>query len=321
MSFALKHKYPGLRCEAEALSYKSPEWGRLYGVIERSYIRALTRAPSEPFLLGYCALFTSTVDCTHEGNDIECELMKEVGTNFWRPQFEAADAMPDRVRPLWEYCKKYDQRMVINQTHWKLHIKFWERVAKDCRNLPPDTVWYDLINEPAGLAPEPYQKIIEELTKRIRAIDKVHPIIIETPNSYASVTMFPFLKPTGDTNTLYSFHYYSMWANRRKLQRDWLPAIRFGLQHGVRIHLGEYGTNAPATYDGHIYCLNDYITTCEQFDIPSHFWSNRHIVRRLRELRDGSLRLLLYDKAFRDRLIWERKPHYCLDPRGYRRYP
>jgi endoglucanase len=86
------------------------------------------------------------------------------------------------------------------------YLEFWKEVA--ARYADSSGIAYDLMNEPHdNLAETQWLPFAKELTRAIRAIDKVHTIVVEPP-AWGWSAGFKDFEPTGDPNTVYSFHFY-----------------------------------------------------------------------------------------------------------------
>ncbi|WP_198409033.1 cellulase family glycosylhydrolase [Fibrella aestuarina] len=128
-------------------------------------------------------------------------------------------------------------------------IAFWRKLAERYANEP----WiggYDLINEPnwgfddpkdvRGTAESrnvPLRKLMVDITKAIREVDKHHLIIIEGNgfgNNYAGIL------PTWDPNMALSFHKYGNFNTQPAIQRF----LDLRQQYNVPIWLGESGENS-----------------------------------------------------------------------------
>jgi len=86
------------------------------------------------------------------------------------------------------------------------YVGFWKEVAG--RYARSEGIAYDLMNEPHDLlAQTQWSAFAKELTLAIRQVDSVHTLIVEPP-SWGWPDGFDYLVPTGDKNTVYSFHFY-----------------------------------------------------------------------------------------------------------------
>lgn len=83
----------------------------------------------------------------------------------------------------------------------------WKQIADRYKD-DQRGIAYDLLNEPHDqLAGKAWPNYAAELTRAIRAVDKIHTIVIE-PAEWSWPIGFRKFKPTGDKNTVYSFHFY-----------------------------------------------------------------------------------------------------------------
>jgi hypothetical protein len=84
--------------------------------------------------------------------------------------------------------------------------EFWKEVAARYKDKGP--IVYDLINEPWGSeARQHWPSYARRLTAAIRQIDSRHTIMV-VPPEWGWANGFQYLEPTGDANTVYSFHFY-----------------------------------------------------------------------------------------------------------------
>jgi hypothetical protein len=222
------------------------------------------------------------VDIGMPGSVTELETVKVTGANSYRPQHNQRG---DLAREMVRMCLDANLNHVFNIDNalgaTDEVFEHYRVLAEMCKDMPADLIAYDLINEPANMAPDFYNPRVKRLTEIIRAIDRKHLIYVETPHSYASVRQFPNLEPTGDARTVYSFHDYEFrlpprWPNEdsdvRDILRQFIPAFRYAVENRTPIHLGEFG-------GWHF-----------------HYYANRGIVR-VRE--DGSLQESLVQDAYR----------------------
>lgn len=88
----------------------------------------------------------------------------------------------------------------------KRFSNLWAAVAERYRDRP-STLYFELMNEPRAVKHEDWNRLADMATKSIREVDNRHTIIVES-NRWGSTQTFSHLKPTGDPNTIYSFHFY-----------------------------------------------------------------------------------------------------------------
>ena len=95
----------------------------------------------------------------------------------------------------------------FSNEEWLAAFKdFWVEVATRYRDKGP--IVYDLINEPWGdRARERWNSYARELTAAIREVDTLHTIMV-VPPEWGWAGGLQYLEPTGDPNTVYSFHFY-----------------------------------------------------------------------------------------------------------------
>lgn len=153
-------------------------------------------------------------------------------------------------------------------------IALWRKLAERYANEP----WiggYDIINEPNyGFEDpkgdlrgtnekknEPLRKLMMDITKVIREVDKKHIIIIEGNgfgNNYNGVL------PTWDDNTVLSFHKYGNFNTVEAIKRF----LDLREQYNVPLWLGESGENSNTWF-------SECIRLVESSDIGWAWWQNK----------------------------------------------
>lgn len=311
--YGLKKEYPGLDVISPIMKpgYSLGEWGEMMAAVGQNYITY--RVPLDPIKRfgGSTSFCFGPTDIGEPGNIKEIETIKRTGANSYRPQHNQNG---ERAMKVVEWCWEQGIQNVFNvdgdYAGRDTIFDHYRKLAQQCKDLPPDAVAYDLINEPASMEPDYYNPRVKELTRIIREIDKTHLIYIETPHSFASVSQFVNLEPTGDELTNYSFHDYDYrllprWPNRdldiRNIMAQWLPAFRFSIDHRRPIHLGEFGgfeQTRQSVYDNKcaITLMMDFLRIFDQFGWHWHYYANRGVVR-MRE--DGSLHESHVQDAYR----------------------
>jgi len=158
--------------------------------------------------------------------------MGVIRAGFWdiekpdRP-FEYDEAAFKRVDGCLDLCEKHGLRCVLcmwdMETDWwgmarspgkiwsdgQLQERFtrlWGAVAERYKDRPT-TLYFELMNEPRAVENEDWNRLAREATEAIRAVNQKHTIIVES-NKWGSTKTFADLEPTGDPNTIYSFHFY-----------------------------------------------------------------------------------------------------------------
>ena len=137
-----------------------------------------------------------------------------------RPPYDVSEEMKARVFAALDRCLEHGLITVFSPSasfenndafftneEWLAAFRsFWKEVAVRYRDKGP--IVYDLINEPWGSeARRRWNSYARELTAAIREIDTRHTIMVE-PAEWGWAGGFPYLEPTGDKNTVYSFHFY-----------------------------------------------------------------------------------------------------------------
>ncbi|MGD8239778.1 MAG: cellulase family glycosylhydrolase, partial [Armatimonadota bacterium] len=180
---------------------------------------------------------------------------------------------------------------------------FWVQMARHCRDLPPDLVCYDLMNEPAGLyggrpltrnAWDEYNAFVRELTAAIREVDPVHPVSVEAGGGWAQPEDLDMTEPTGDPNTIYQFHFYGphtgdchrwdLWYPRYQLDEErfrsyegWeermLSPIRFHIRNQAELFHGEFGISFLGPDDAPRLWLEDVLGIHDKYRIHWAWWN------------------------------------------------
>ena len=201
------------------------------------------------------------------------------------PPYAVSDEKKEQVFRVLDLCLKYDLLTVFSPSasfddndkffsndRWLEAFKdFWLEVATRYRDKGP--IVYDLINEPWGQeARRRWNSYAKELTAAIREIDTRHTIMV-VPPEWGWPNGFQHLEPTGDRNTVYSFHFYgpmdfthqrgerghmttteAQWRERTypgfiqgerwdkdRLREEVQLAVEWRDKHGVTMWCGEFG--------------------------------------------------------------------------------
>ncbi|RJP19498.1 MAG: hypothetical protein C4527_26680 [Candidatus Omnitrophota bacterium] len=177
--------------------------------------------------------------------------------------------------------------------YWRMHpearenvYELWRRIAERYANEPDDMIAYDFLNEPAYMDRDDWNQIVKDLTRIVRLVDKKHLIVIEAGDGWSQPEWFLWLEPTGDPNTIYSFHHYGKhWGyqydeyypgyqrNHEREIQTLLEAILFGIKNNVPLYCGEFGVSMISPGEDHLVWLDDYLRTFERFGIGWNWWN------------------------------------------------
>ena len=212
-----------------------------------------------------------------------------VPTKFGEPGESALEYFKQKVDPVLEWCAEFNLSVVLdshgapgNPKHWndpgrllwedfKWHDNFarlWREIAQYYRDNTT-IVAYELLNEPnmreqVKDTPSDWNALAKRLTAAIREVDDCHTIMVG-PIAWSSSNGFASLEPTGDKNTIYTFHMYQphqfthqgvrnsetgipypgmirnrMW-NKEALREAMKPAVDFQKKHNLpRLYVGEF---------------------------------------------------------------------------------
>jgi endoglucanase len=213
-----------------------------------------------------------------------------VPSSFGEPGESASEYFKQKVDPVLEWCKEFNLSVVLdahgapgNPEHWsrpkrllwedfKWHENFarlWREIAQYYRDNTT-IVAYELLNEPnmreqVKDTPADWNALAKKLTVAIREVDTYHTIMVG-PIAWSNASGFTSLEPTGDPNTIYTFHMYQphqfthqgvgegsktgiqypgMIGNRmydKETLREMMePAVEFQRKHNLpRLYVGEF---------------------------------------------------------------------------------
>ena len=201
------------------------------------------------------------------------------------PPYRPSEQKKEKVYACIDLCLKYglytvfspsaafqdNDRFFTSEQFRAAYLEFWREVAARYAGNPGG-IAYDLMNEPHdSLANLQWSGFAKELTRAIRAVDTLHTIVVEPPG-WGWPYGFDHLEPTGDRNTIYSFHFYGpmdythqrsngilkateqqcrervypgflqgeQW-DKAKIRSDIEKAFEFRDRHNVTIWCGEFG--------------------------------------------------------------------------------
>lgn len=183
--------------------------------------------------------------------------------------------------------------------------------------------------EPPRQRVDVWNKLARRATEAIRQSCPDKPIIIDS-TGYANPATFAQLQPTGDSNCLYSFHWYGpsafhcqkrpwikdqstyhypdhyngQWWDRQTIRQQWAPALTFAQKHQVPLFCGEFGCVSETPEMEDVIWLADVISLFDELNIG---WTYFHYMFRtadptwngrfdcnlyMRDPRDNTLRRL-----------------------------
>lgn len=266
-----------------------------------------------------------------------------------------------RIAKMLDMCAKYDLQVIIDlhnalgregggdprlwqeKAYQDRFVNVWQQLAKRFKDSP-QVIAFEPLNEA-----EPrfssnkdecsavWNNLTRRVTDAIRKIDTTKPIIIDSIE-YADPEAFKWLVPTGDPNTVYSFHWYGpgdfhrqrgttsdnpyrhyperyegKWWNRQVIGESFQPAFDFGKKHNVPIFCGEFGcvSNCPEMED--IVWLLDIISLLDQNNAG---WTYYHYMFRTIEpmwQKEFDCNMYIYDVPNNHLRVFDRKVSFLGD--------
>lgn len=91
-----------------------------------------------------------------------------------------------------------------SQNYW---IQLWRYFANRYKGIESSYLYFDLLNEPTTNDGALWMNLVHKATEAIRAEDAHRPLVVEAHRK-SSPQSFEELIPTGDSKTIYSFHFY-----------------------------------------------------------------------------------------------------------------
>lgn len=212
-----------------------------------------------------------------------------VPIEFGEIEGAASDYLKRKVDPVLKWCEEFKLSVVLdahggpgNPKHWteperllwkdfKWHDNFarlWQEMTKYYRDNNT-IVAYELLNEPNMReqikgTPSDWNALTKKLTTAIREVDTHHTIMVG-PIAWSNASGFANLEPTGDPNTIYTFHMYQphqfthqgvrndmtgiqypgtigdRMYNKETLREVMKPAFEFQKKHSLpRLYVGEF---------------------------------------------------------------------------------
>jgi len=195
--------------------------------------------------------------------------------------------------PGYHYIDAADYRLWTNSEFQNRLISFWKEIAARYSTRGDVVYGYDLLNEPRMVEPPTWNRLIKRITAAIREADPHHTIVVECAE-YAEPYGFLSLVPTGDGNTIYSFHLWepgnftdqglpgypaigiewpSERANRESLKSWVKPVLDFQEKYDVPILVGELGVTVWASSESRAAYLRDAFDLFEEFGFDYAYWA------------------------------------------------
>jgi endoglucanase len=102
----------------------------------------------------------------------------------------------------------YGELMDHPDAHAPRFVGLWKQIAARYRSRP-SAVILELLNEPSGnLGPAPWNALLAEAIRAIRAVDPERPIIVDSTFWAAAKDLEHLVLPAGDRHLIASFHMY-----------------------------------------------------------------------------------------------------------------
>ncbi|MGH8442393.1 MAG: glycoside hydrolase family 5 protein, partial [Nevskiaceae bacterium] len=98
-------------------------------------------------------------------------------------------------------------RVVASEADRVALAGFWRWLAGALRDLPPDRLAFEPLNEPETADSAASRALLRHLVTEIRAVAPRHTLVV-SGHGYAGIAELEVLKPLADPNVVYSFHFY-----------------------------------------------------------------------------------------------------------------
>lgn len=166
----------------------------------------------------------------------------------------------------------YEEIFSQPDQHRERFLAMWKQIAEQFKDCPP-TLSFELLNEPHGkLTADKWNKLLAEAIAVIRQSNPTRKIVVGPVGWNAVAELKTLQLPEDDQNLVVTFHYYSpfrfthqgaSWVGRQSQQwlgtkwtgtaaekaavrRDLDTAIRWAVEHGRPVYLGEFGAYSRA---------------------------------------------------------------------------
>jgi hypothetical protein len=320
-TYGLLKDYPGLRVisKTEVLGSRGV-WGDEVAAVGQDHVEYRVPLDAIKHFRGFTSYRFWPTQIDVPGTVTEIEAAQRAGANSFRLQHNETGAPAMQVV---QWCQERGLQFIFNADEkWIPDIvEHYRKLARECKDYPPDAVAYDLLNEPETRDPDSYNALIRKITNAIREIDQQHLIYVEAiPEWGIGSKPYPkaaleHLASTGDPRTCYSFHDYTYrlparWPNDESDVRDllsrWIPAFKLSIDYRAPIDLGEFGAFEQTDQDCHtnacaLTMMTDYLRVFDQFGWHWHYYVDPFLTDRnlLRPRRDGSLQESYVQEAVR----------------------
>lgn len=104
-------------------------------------------------------------------------------------------------------------------------IAMWKQIAERYKDLPTDSVAFEILNEPnTQVTIEEWNSLLDTTLKVIRATNPTRPVVIGTANWGGMSGLSGLKLPANDTNLILTIHYYEPFAFTHQ-GADWVDPI------------------------------------------------------------------------------------------------
>lgn len=212
-----------------------------------------------------------------------------------------------RVDQVVGWALEYKLAVIVNIHHFdeiykdpggerERFLALWTQIADHYRDAP-DSVMFELLNEPRDRLDQRHvNALFAETIPLIRRSNPSRTLVIGA-SDWNSPAALPGLElPTGETNVIGTFHMYypfqfthsgadwtpngsspgAKWggspAERRSLDQQFEPARRWGTEHHLPIHMGEFGAYSRAELESRVRWTRYVVDTANSLGIPWSYW-------------------------------------------------
>jgi len=314
VSYAMEHRWPQVKVEGRLLDLGCRAASGYYPQMDCGTYRALLDAGKICYRFDRMEPKVRYVGVGTMGEEQRIggaffDHLRQWGCNSWRPQIglppAAAYGDPKEMA-------RFDFMLDAAQRHrmtcflnWftsqevpadrrQDFIDRWAAAARRCKDLPAGLIFYDFINEPAGVRWDEYNRLMKDVAAAVRAIDKVHGLSVESAGGWAQPEDFDMLEPVGDEKTIYQFHTYGphtfdvhredLWYPRYAVVRErfesyenfeerMLAVVRFQIRHKAEVMHGEFGVSFLGPDDAPRRWLESVLAIHEKYRIHWNWWN------------------------------------------------